>query len=70
MADSWRNSVNVCILLHPRDWSLNPRDAWLWGIVVGWKDAAMQEVSEKHGWPEETVDRLKRLRADYVTEGM
>jgi hypothetical protein len=55
-----------------RDWSLNSRDAWLYGLIVGWSNKddpddpdadAMSELVEKHGWSPEAVARLKRLHA-------
>lgn len=60
----------------PRDWSLNKRDAWLYGIILGWSEepetgdpdnvggtlcTAMEEVATMHGWTDEDVARLRRL---------
>jgi hypothetical protein len=55
-------SMAHCMAFHPRDWGLDRRDAWLYGIVCGWGDA-LQEVAERHKWDEPTVERLQRLRA-------
>lgn len=53
-------SLKTAVTLHPRDWSEHHRDAWAYGIIVGW-GRALDEVAQKHGWTPETVARLKRL---------
>jgi len=45
----------------PRDWSLAKRDAWVFGIVLGWTDDALKDLAQQHDWPERDVKRLKRL---------
>ena len=47
-----------------RDWGLNHRDAWIYGIAVGWGDA-INCVADRHGWTDETVARLQRLHIAY-----
>lgn len=51
----------------PRDWSLCPRDAWLYGILCGWDDASMTEVQRLHRWTDAEVARLRRLRERLLT---
>ena len=46
----------------PRDWSKDSRDAWLYGLIVGWGDA-LEEVASRHGWNQEHRDRLCILHA-------
>ncbi|MEV0691801.1 hypothetical protein [Streptomyces sp. NPDC050388] len=59
----------------PRDWALDKRDAWLWGIVCGWeceaqhdhdvvcgRDNPLRQVAARHRWPNEDVERLKTYR--------
>ena len=55
------NSAKAAMTFSARDWSLNHRDAWLYGIVVGWDDA-LDEVANNHKWNDETVERLIRYR--------
>lgn len=43
----------------PRDWSTNKRDAYLYGVIVGW-GSAMKEVAKQHNWSDDTVERIKR----------
>ena len=57
-------SLHVAICLGSRDYSLNHRDAWIYGIVVGW-DETLPEVAEKHGWSKETQDRLASMHLVY-----
>lgn len=47
-----------------RDWSLNHRDAWIYGIAVGWGDS-INCVADRHRWSDDTVARLQRLHTDY-----
>lgn len=69
----------------PRDWGTYYRDAWTYGIVCGWEcecedtpdehdcggSGALDEMASRHGWSDETVERLRRLRAAYrVAESM
>jgi hypothetical protein len=56
-------SAGSCMATHPRDWGADRRDAWLWGLIIGWDDAAMAELVERYGWPQSEVERLKRLHA-------
>lgn len=56
-------SVGASMSFHPRDWSRDHRDAWVYGIVNGWSQEALQELAQAHKWKPETVQRLQRLRA-------
>lgn len=53
-------SLEASLNFDARDWSLNKRDAWIYGIIAGWDDA-LDSVAKDHGWNEETVERLKEL---------
>lgn len=57
-------SIATAIAFSARDWGANHRDAWVYGIAVGWGDA-LAEVAEKHGWGFSTVLRLQRLHAQF-----
>ena len=55
-----------------RDWGQNQDDAWIYGIVLGWdnedddtEENAMVDIAKRHQWTEETVARLRRLRAEF-----
>ena len=54
-------SLRQTMATHPRDWARESRDAWLWGILVGWAEA-LDEVAKTHQWDEATVSRLRQLR--------
>ena len=54
-------SIEAAIACSPRDWSLNKRDAWIYGIVFGWDGSSMDEVAKAHGWDASEVGRLKKL---------
>jgi len=53
-------SLEDTLSLSSRDHSLNHRDAWIYGIIVGWGDS-IEEVAKKHNWDEDTVKRLHSL---------
>lgn len=56
-----RESLSCAIAFSARDYGLDKRDAWVYGIVLGWGDA-LPSVAQRHGWSEEDVARLERLR--------
>lgn len=64
---TFQDSIGTAIALHPRDWSSNHRDAWIYGIVLGWSNEAYLELKEKHGWSDETIERLKKLHTEFST---
>lgn len=61
-----KESVENCMTFHARDWSLNKRDAWMYGIVCGWDDESMPEVAALHGWSAAEVERLRRLHENWM----
>lgn len=63
-----KESVKSCVAFHVRDWAADKRDAWLFGVVCGWDDEAMAEVSARHGWSAAEVGRLRRLHENWVQE--
>ena len=36
-------------------------------IVVGLDEQTMKVLSDKHAWSEQTVDRLRRTREDFIS---
>ena len=65
---TWRDSLHDLLVFNVRDWSRYADDAWLYGVIVGWDGPAMVELAVQHRWSEETVARLRKLRASYVRE--
>lgn len=55
------DSLRNVLASDPRDWSLAKRDAWVYGIVLGWSEESLKVLAKRHDWPEEDVDRLRRL---------
>ena len=55
------SSASAALIFSSRDQSLDHRDAWVYGILVGW-DEALLEVSTKFGWDDGTIERLKSYR--------
>ena len=59
-------SISDTLGFYCRDLSLDHRDAWIYGIVVGWDDDSMKEMMERHKWNDKTVQRLQRLHKEYI----
>ena len=66
----WRASIKACIAFSSRDWSLNHRDAWIYGVIMGWSPEALAEQKQIHNWSDSTVTRLKTLHEQYLKETM
>jgi len=56
------------ICFDSRDWSTDPTDALLYGLLVGWSDAeedpddlALAEVGRIHDWSNGTIEKMKRM---------
>ena len=58
-------SLKGIIAFDSKDWGTNARDAWIYGIVLGWDEPAIKELADKHGWSPMAVDRLKRLHKKF-----
>jgi hypothetical protein len=61
--ENFLESLYDCIVFSARDWALDDRDAWIYGIVVGWEGEALAEVARNHSWDELDIKRLQRLHA-------
>lgn len=58
-------SITDTLAFYCRDLSTDHRDAWIYGIAVGWDDESLKELRVKHNWDEKTVTRLKLLHSKY-----
>lgn len=56
-------SARTVLATMPDDTIADRRLAWLWGIFVGWDEAALAECVRRHGWRPETLARLRGYRA-------
>lgn len=68
LAENWRDSIESCMTFSSRDWSLNHRDAWIYGILFGYRPEALAEIKERHNWDDKTVARLLKLHRQYKEE--
>ncbi len=58
-------SIQSAMMFHVDvDWNRHHREAWIYGIVLGWDDS-LQVVAKKHGWSDKEVARLKRLHEQF-----
>jgi hypothetical protein len=55
-------SISDTIIFDCKDHAENRRDAWLYGIIIGWNDEAMDVVSEKFQF---NKNRLKKLHNSF-----
>jgi hypothetical protein len=67
--EDFKESLNSCLVHHVRDWAANKRDAWIWGIIVGWDDESMPDFKRDFGWDDEAIARLGRLRKQFEEFG-
>lgn len=49
--------------VNSRDWAADRGDAYLWAVLIGWDDEALQEVAAKHRWNEHRVKYVREMRA-------
>jgi len=64
--ENWKESLDQCIPFSARDWALDKRDAWVYGIIIGWEDEDTGDINEKiralflkrFSWKKDTGDRL------------
>lgn len=54
-----------CLNLDSRDWSSNNKDAWIYGIIVGWDKESLIELSNKYGWSKEDCEKLEQLHFNF-----
>jgi hypothetical protein len=62
------NSLEVLaslIVFSARDWGEMHNDALIYGIVVGWDEAAMRDVADRFNLDENRVELLRKLHADF-----
>lgn len=56
------SNLQTVINFDVRDWAANRRDAYIYGVLVGW-GKALDEVAKQHGWDEGTIRRIREARA-------
>ena len=60
------DSLINTIIFDPRDWSLNPKDLWIYGIIVGWGDECFKEFEQRFDWWEkEDSEKLKLMHENF-----
>lgn len=60
-----KESIACCLVFSPRDHGADHRDAWLYGVVIGWPPEALSELAVRHGWDTYQLARLQQLRAAF-----
>jgi hypothetical protein len=66
-------SLHNTIAFDVKDWATNKRDAWIYGIIIGWgsddpetTEDIFQEFNEKFKWERETWNRLQMLHKEFL----
>jgi hypothetical protein len=59
-------SIHVIMVSSSKDMGQDKMDAWIYGIAVGWDDAAYRELAPRHNWSDEAVARNKRLHEKFI----
>ena len=49
--------IESAVTLSPRDWSLDARDAIIYGVAVGWGDA-LRDIIRRHSWDYRASDAV------------
>jgi len=58
-------ALQMALAFSPRDWATEKRDAWIYGIALGWDDDCYPEFNRKFGWGKETFKRIQRLHVKF-----
>jgi hypothetical protein len=60
-----RAVTSICNMMRvdSRDWAADRRDVYLWGVLIGWDDEALEEIAAKHRWNEHRVKYVREMRA-------
>lgn len=58
------DSLHSAIVFSSHDWSRDKRLAWVYGIIVGWDDDSFEELKERFGWSDKTIERLKKYHEE------
>lgn len=48
--------------LDRRDWTADRIDAYLWAVLIGWDDEALEEIAAKHRWDEHRIKYVREMR--------
>ncbi len=59
-------SIHNVLTCSVRDYSVDRRDAWVYGIVVGWDDESYAELAIKHNWKKEDIERNIFMHQIYI----
>jgi hypothetical protein len=57
------NAVRNMMRVDSRDWAADRGDAYLWAVLIGWDDDALNEVATKHRWNEHRVKYVREMHA-------
>lgn len=55
-------ALHAAMTFSSMDWGASQDTAWIYGIAVGWDGPAMKGLAERHGWSEQKVKNLRKLR--------
>lgn len=56
------NSLRRIIAFDSKDYAQCSRDAWIYGIVLGWDARSIKELKAKFSWSDDTIARLRKYR--------
>lgn len=58
-------SLEQCIAFSSRDWVIDKRDRWIYGIVFGWEDCD-DDLHDNYDMSWDEITRLKKLHENFV----
>ncbi|WP_086562028.1 hypothetical protein [Streptomyces africanus] len=57
------NMMRTAASHYQRDWTNDRHDAYLWAVLIGFDDEALQEVATRHRWNEHRIKYVREMRA-------
>lgn len=61
-------SIETATATQTRDMSVDAKDAWVWGIVLGWEAKSIRQMIRDGNvrWDDAAIARLRRLRTKWT----
>ena len=61
------DSLRKTLTGSPKDWSIDKRDVWIYGIIVGWDKPCYKEFEKRFNWwTKEDTERLEYMHSQFI----
>lgn len=59
--------LEIAVAIDSGDWKKSRTKVLIYGVVLGWdNEECFEEFKERFGWDDTTIERLKKLRGNYL----